>query len=151
MLIKDPRFLVVDPIHAVISGGRGSSETEIDGVYEIGHFGASDFPGKGYTSWPGVPSFPGEPETKPLSIGCYGVSDSVQQILDKCPELQNDPDRKFVVTVTRVRKADQSPVGGWRWHKWGPYIGDKAPSTEYLYDEPEIDEVLVYHIYEKVS
>ena len=33
---------------------------------------------------------------------------------------------------------------GWRWHKWGPYIGTQDPQCEYLADEPEIKEVFVY-------
>lgn len=52
--------------------------------------------------------------------------------------------------LTPVRKADQTHDGGWRWNKWwGPYIGSQRPQFEYLYDEPEIDEVFCYHIYEK--
>ena len=36
----------------------------------------------------------------------------------------------------------------WRWHKWGPYIGTKEPKCEYLYDEPEIDKVVIFELYE---
>jgi hypothetical protein len=38
--------------------------------------------------------------------------------------------------------------GGWRWHKWGPYIGTQEPKCEYIHDEPEIEEVFTYHVYE---
>jgi hypothetical protein len=38
--------------------------------------------------------------------------------------------------------------GGWRWHKWGPYIGKGEPTTEYLDDEDGFaDGVYVYHFY----
>jgi hypothetical protein len=50
-----------------------------------------------------------------------------------------------------VIKANQSHEGGWRWHKWGEYIGKYEPQYEYLYDEPEIEKVYVYHIYEKCA
>lgn len=137
MLIEEPRALASDLILSLISslngGSRGSRERQ--GVYEIGHFGGSHFLAD-YEHYPEV------------SHGPYGVADNVDQIIAANPEL-NDPKRQFVVTFTKVRKADQSPDGGWRWHKWGEYIGTKSPTQEYLYDEPDIDEVLVFHIYER--
>ena len=83
-------------------------------------------------------------------IGCYGVCDHYQQILDKCPLLVESKERKFVITITSVKRANEPSGGGWRWHKWGEYIGSKNPQCEYLYDEKDIEEVFVYHIYEKV-
>jgi len=77
----------------------------------------------------------------------YGVCDNIDQILNKYPELQNS-DRKFIVSLVSMLKSEQSKSGGWRWHKWGEYIGEQNPTHEYLYDEPEIEEVFVYHIYE---
>jgi hypothetical protein len=77
----------------------------------------------------------------------YGVCDNYQQVLNHYPEL-NDPDRKFVLSVCEISKKDQPESGGWRWHKWGEYIGNQHPQHEYIYDEPNIDEVYVYHIYE---
>lgn len=78
----------------------------------------------------------------------YGVSDNHLQILDKYKNLVNDPDRKYVVMLTKVSKSDQPSQGGWRWHKWGEYIGTHEITTEYLKDEPEVEEVYCYHIYE---
>jgi hypothetical protein len=61
-------------------------------------------------------------------------------------------DRRFTLAFTRVRKRDQPDEGGWRWHKWGEYIGEKSPQYEYLYDEGnEIEEVYCYHVYEHVA
>ena len=53
----------------------------------------------------------------------------------------------IVISVTEMRKDEQPEDGGWRWHKWGEYIGKQEPKCEYLYDEPNIDSVYVFHIY----
>lgn len=53
----------------------------------------------------------------------YGVADSPEQLLAKYPGLATDP-RRFAVTFRVQRKADQPAVGGWRWHKWGDYVGE---------------------------
>lgn len=77
----------------------------------------------------------------------YGVCDNYEQVLNQYPELQNS-NKKFVVSLTPMTKSEEPESGGWRWHKWGEYIGEQNPTHEYLYDEPEIEEVFVYHIYE---
>lgn len=82
-------------------------------------------------------------------LGSYGVSDSIEQVKEKYAQWLNDPKRDFCISFTEVVKADQSPEWGWRWHKWGDYIGTKEPQYEYLYDEgDDIQSVFVYHIYE---
>lgn len=138
MLIDEPEIMTTDPMLAIIAHVNGRSPETVrleTGIYEIGHFGSSHFL-PGYEHYPQV------------TTGPYGVADSVQQILDANPELR-DPDRKFLVTVNRLRRSEQPEEGGWRWHKWGEYIGTREPRCEYLYDEPEIEEVLVFHIYER--
>jgi len=77
----------------------------------------------------------------------YGVCDNYKQILNLYPELIEN-NTNYIVLMTPVFKEHQSSTGGWRWHKWGPYIGDKNPICEYLYDEPDINLVFVYNIYE---
>jgi hypothetical protein len=77
----------------------------------------------------------------------YGVCDSPDQFLEKYKKLLDDPNRKFVVSFTNIRKSKQTERN-WRWHKWGPYIGEQEPTCEYLFDEPVIEEVFTYHIYE---
>ena len=139
MLISEPRALVMTSIIELIAKVNGlSAKTEelVKGVYKICHFGSSDFL-RGYEQFPA------------LSIGPYGVCDEYSQILEQCPEIISS-ERKFVITVTPVLKSNQSAEGGWRWEKWGEYIGTKNPQCRYLYDEPEIDSVFAYHIYEKV-
>lgn len=90
------------------------------------------------------------PEFDDAEIGRseYGVADSVEQIVSHYPEV-NNPNREFIITVTEVRREDQPSKDGWRWHKWGSYIGTHEPQCEYLYDEQGIDQVLVYHILER--
>lgn len=82
------------------------------------------------------------------SFSEYGVCDDYRQILEQCPDILSS-DRQFVITLAEMCKSDQPDWGGWRWHKWGPYIGVHEPQCEYLYDEPEIEQVYCYHIYEK--
>lgn len=116
---------------------EGAREIE-PGIYELEHFGSTDF----------LAGYEHDPE---LSVSAYGVFDSAEQLLTACPELKADATRKFVVTLTCITRAHQPASGGWRWHKWGPYIGTHKPQQEYLYDETGIEEVWVYHIYERMD
>lgn len=135
-------------ILGVISGGRpGVLDEPHPGVYEIAHFSLEHLlPFKVEEFF----EFPNEDGGPFDCRECYGVCDNVQQILDHYPELQSSEDREFVVGITRIRKEEQPEWGGWRWHKWGEYIGTQSPQCEYIHDEPEIEEVFVFHIYEVV-
>jgi hypothetical protein len=136
MLIDEPMVLRPDPILLFMADGFAGERLET-GCYRIGHFGCSGFL-DGYDDYP------------ELSLGPYGVCDSLEQLKQRVPEL-HDPSRKFVVTLTEVRKCDQPESGGWRWHKWGEYIGDHEIQREYLYHEPVIERVFCFQIYEKVE
>ena len=48
--------------------------------------------------------------------------------------------------MTKVIKSQQPMHWGWRWHKWGDYIGTHSPTTEFIYDEKDIDHVYCYFI-----
>lgn len=137
MLIQEPKVLAVDPILVAVGfvGGRGPGKELRIGVYQVAHFGSSRF----------LPSYDHYPDT---AVGPFGVCDDVEQLLAACPELEA-AGREFVVTVTLIRKADEPSDGGWRWHKWGEYIGTQDPRCEYIHDELKIEEVLCFHIYEK--
>lgn len=65
----------------------------------------------------------------------YGVCDSPEQFLSKFGGILDSAVRRFVVSLTPVWRANQPCEGGWRWHKWGPYVGDHDPQHEYLYDD----------------
>jgi hypothetical protein len=83
----------------------------------------------------------------------YGVADNIEQIKERYKEWLDDPDTKWVITITKVYqdKNYKGKGGGWRWHKWGEYIGTLEPQCEYLDDEDFGDDwqgyVLCYHIY----
>ena len=163
MLIEMPaEYRRPDPILSMIASINGNdpvSREERTGIYRIGHFGSSDF----LRSWEQYPDFDPIPVTDDMpahmkedaweggvSRNAYGVCDSIEQLLKHFPELEA-PGREFVVTLSEVRKDNQPSSGGWRWHKWGPYIGAHDPQYEYLYDEVGIEAVLVYHIYERID
>lgn len=149
-------------------GGAPRPDETVPGIYTIRHFnGDMHLPG-GQLQWhrydmPPVPrkakahadlqwrldeltyggAISGEDDTMPE----YGVCDSAQNLLDVWGTY-DDPVREYVVFLTEVVRAEQPPRDGWRWHKWGPYIGAHDPKHEYLFHET-IDRVYVYHIYER--
>lgn len=121
-------------IHVLLEGAANGPSRLAEGVYlRSGHGGSNYVPG--WEEWPEV------------AHPC-GVCDSYEQVLEKVPEL-HDPDRHFVLYLTCVRKDEQESWGGWRWHKWGEYIGEHEITTEYLYDEPVVEKVYCFHVYEK--
>jgi hypothetical protein len=79
-------------------------------------------------------------------LNSYGVCDGPDQLLSLY-DFEADP-RQLFITMVHLTRGSQPRDGGWRWHKWGPYVGNKKPQCEYLHDEPEIEEVYTYHIYE---
>lgn len=78
-------------------------------------------------------------------LNAYGVCDSPEQLL-AAYDFESDP-RAICISVVELHREDQPDNGGWRWHKWGPYIGTQNPQCEYLHDEPEIKTVWCYHAY----
>ncbi len=78
----------------------------------------------------------------------YGVADNLQQIVD----FYNTNEDGFfkgnhVISCFEVHRNPNAPYSGWRWHKWGQYIGTQNPRCEYLNDEPEIEKVVCFSIY----
>lgn len=88
----------------------------------------------------------------PLYWHNYGVCDNASQVIEKYNEFvksgfideQND---KCIVLMTPMCRRYQESDGGWRWHKWGEYIGVQNPQHEYLFDEENIDIVFVFEFY----
>lgn len=114
-----------------------------DGIYLIGHF-SLDHNIVFKEQYPEL----GEYE-KSHDLYPYGVCDTIDQWKEIHNKLIDDKSRSFCVSFTEIVKKDQSSDGGWRWHKWGEYIGEKTPQCEYIYDEDDtIISVFVYHIYE---
>lgn len=81
----------------------------------------------------------------------FGVADNIEQVVDF---YNKNKDGVFagnhVITFFDVYRNKNNPYCGWRWHKWGLYIGEKKPVAEYLNDEPEIDHVICFNIYKVV-
>lgn len=127
---------------AVANGNSDAEYTPIPGVVICGHFSYDIIlENNGYE----IEEYPeiDDPDFSP-----YGVCDNYEQVLDRWPEIASSMGRKFVVALTPVERSKQPEDGGWRWHKWGEYIGDQKPTCEYLHDEPLIEKVYCYHIYE---
>lgn len=61
--------------------------------------------------------------------------------------IKNEPNYQFILLLTPIiNNHDKSSWGGWRWHKWGEYIGKHNPQYEYLDHEDGIDYVLVWKL-----
>lgn len=56
------------------------------------------------------------------------------------------PEYKLVLLMTPHVNTKDCSWGGWRWHKWGEYIGVHEPQHEYLSCEQGIDYVLSYDL-----
>ena len=80
-----------------------------------------------------------------LSID-YGVADNIEQVKKKFKKQIAQKRNKYVIGFDVLKKNMQCENGGWRWHKWGEYIGKQKPQTEYLFDEPVIKEVIVFSV-----
>lgn len=81
-------------------------------------------------------------------FNAYGVVDSWTQL--PLTYLESDP-RNLLVFLGRHTKAEQPAEGGWRWHKWGPYLGifrEQVKQNEYLHDTPDVVEVWSYQTVE---
>ncbi len=114
------------------------------GVYHIGHWNFDSLINDVMSTHPQLMPY----EEVPW-YDCYGVCDSPDQFMETVgAKLEADKERKYCVSLVRLLKSEQETPGGWRWHKWGPYIGKQDPQCEYLYDEPVITEVWTYHVYE---
>jgi hypothetical protein len=133
----------LDPIYKMISEGMGNTNeiTLLEtGVYETGHFSFEYLFEEECETWFNLDD----------SYDNHGVCDNYQQILDKFPVLVESK-VKYCICITPIEKKKQSSWGGWRWHKWGAYIGNMEPTCEYLFDEPIIEKVYVYTVYKLVE
>lgn len=52
----------------------------------------------------------------------------------------------FVLLLTPIVNEHNHTWGGWRWHKWGEYIGHHKIEHEYLNDEEGVDFVFVWKL-----
>jgi hypothetical protein len=135
---------ILSMISNIVDGHVDYAQTLRSGVFLINHFGSSDL----LKCWEHRPEFP-DLDTDEGSVyrGAVGVCDNADQVLRHYPELEAS-ERQFIVTLTAVNRDTQPRSGGWRWYKWGAYIGTQNPENDYLYDDTHIDRVYVFHIYE---
>lgn len=81
----------------------------------------------------------------------YGVADNIEQIKKHYRQWIEKSDWVITITLVFQHKENKGKGGGWRWHKWGEYIGNLNPQYEYLDDEEFGEDfqgyVLCYHIY----
>lgn len=82
----------------------------------------------------------------------YGVADNIEQIKEYYKEQIEDPNNSYFIDLTPVfqDKDNAGKGGGWRWHKWGEYIGKLNPQYEYLDDEDfgeDFQYIICFHIY----
>jgi len=148
-MLKTPplRSTRADPVLAIIAGDRGVEGKPLeDGFMQITHFsGDMLIWGRNapemYMGWPELGD----------DLNSYGVCDSPEQFITAFKDRLAADERTFFVTFTHVAKEpdNKGQGGGWRWHKWGPYIGVGTSTREYLDDEDGFpDGVYVYHVYQ---
>lgn len=80
-----------------------------------------------------------------LILEAYGVCDNVEQIKELYK--LDDPEEKFTISLTPIYRNHQPEEGGWRWSKWGKYIGEQKSNAEYIFEESNIEMIYVFHIY----
>lgn len=132
-ILKNPITTMVARIHNRPDGVKRLSK----GLYEIGHWNFEFVSAQALEQYPEL-----DGDFEP-----YGVCDTPEQLIEKAPWIEKS-ERKFCVSFVHIKKCDQSHDGGWRWKKWGSYIGDQSPEYEYLYHESNIESVYTFHIYE---
>lgn len=136
----------VTKVLEMLNGGVPLKNTKLQtGLYLVNHLGSSSF----MSNWNRYPVL-GIYGTANSVVSC-GVCDYPEQVLEACSLLKEDPNREFCVTFYLIEKKSEPSEGGWRWHKWGEYIGKHTPQCEYLYAEPIIEKVYIFNIYEKVK
>ncbi len=139
-----------NPIAEMIAAANGNEPTTVrlaDGFNQIGHFSGD------MLIWgSNAPEhYMGYPELGVDMPGCYGVCDSPEAFIEAYSKRLADDVRTFCVFFTHVKKhpENKGDGGGWRWHKWGEYIGKGSPQCEYLDDEEGFDDgVYTYHVYQ---
>lgn len=76
----------------------------------------------------------------------YGLCDNADQILKKWGHLEAGKQRHFI-TMTPIYREFEPSSGGFRFHKWGEYIGEHELEYEYLVDQTDIDVIYSFHIH----
>jgi hypothetical protein len=113
---------------------------------------------------------------EPVNLYSWGVSDNANQVkkyIDECIDAyqygheyngvgdffqgkqlvqfmqameEENREYGFVLLLTPIVNEHNHAWGGWRWHKWGEYIGHHKIEHEYLNDEEGVDFVFVWKL-----
>lgn len=130
-----------DPVLSMINIalGQGGETIEIEpGIYICPHFNlGNDILNKKEDYF----------DFEDFSLSPYGVCDNIEQVKNRYANWLNKTDFDFCISFTPVEASSQPHDGGWRWSKWGEYIGTQNSCREYLHDEPEIELIYCFHIY----
>lgn len=81
----------------------------------------------------------------------YGVCDNASQVIEYMSVREYDEDKEYLIVLTPILKDNQPDRDGWRWEKWGEYIGTQKSNADYLADESSIDMVYVFDVSEVVK
>lgn len=73
----------------------------------------------------------------------YGLVDTVEQFDEKFGKNIREHSKPMCVFFTLLTKKDNPSV---RWHKQGTYYGKRTLLAESFGDEPEIEEMLTFHL-----
>ncbi len=149
-MLVDPKGFVSNDLQTVIvniinRGGQVVPEKIDQGMYIVGHWNVEEmvvgdevrkrWNEEKYVS----PPFPE-----------FGVVDYPHQLLEVV-DLHTIPEKVFVTFVKIERDQSNANIGGgWRWHKWGDYLGIQNPQCEYIDDEPDIECVYTFSVHELV-
>jgi hypothetical protein len=141
--LKRPRGgldLILGAVAGGIAGGPSTPDHLQQGIYRCGHWNFGDLIAQPAVreEWPEIEGID----------DAIGVCDSPDQLLDVYGAILTETDRVFCVSLVKLERSNQPATGGWRWHKWGEYVGNQEPTMEYLHDEPKIEAVWTFHIYE---
>lgn len=140
-MLSDPKFPPINPVMRAIiaiTGGSGGL-TRIDrGIYDGAGFNFRHFLNQ--RQWEDFL------DDEPGPCPSYGVADSIDQWRSLYEAKVEADAHEYCVGFTEVRRAEQPLEGGWRWHKWGEYVGTREPQCEYLHDEPEIESVVTFAV-----
>lgn len=130
---------------AEITGGRRDPLRVYRGIYEAHINFEHEIENLLVDRWPAFEDLSTKYDDEQW-FNSYGVVDHWTQLPLKL--LDKDP-RPLLVYLARHRREDQ-PEYGWRWHKWGPYLGvhEGATDYEYLRDALDVVEVFSYCIVE---
>ena len=145
-MIASAPMKMTDPVMTCVLraiGEGGIEQTWQEGLIEISHF-SPEHTYAVFDNW----------DVDGIDGTLDGVSDTSQQAIEYARKLVGDDPRTFCVFVTHIVKdqSNRGQGGGWRWRKWGEYIGSGTPEHEYLDDEDGFDEgVYVFGIYPLVK